>query len=55
MKSSLKSCRFPVAYFPIILKPYSSKITQLAKGLPLGGEIEYADEETLNSALEGRK
>ncbi len=42
-------------YLKRILKPYSSKITQLAKGLPLGGEIEYADEETLNSALEGRK
>lgn len=42
-------------YIKRVLKPYGSKITQLAKGLPLGGEIEYADEETLNSALEGRK
>lgn len=31
------------------------KITHLAKGLPVGGELEYADEETLESALEGRK
>ena len=33
----------------------SSKITHLAKGIPVGGELEYADEETLESALEGRK
>ncbi len=31
------------------------KITKLAKGLPMGGELEYADEDTLSSALEGRK
>lgn len=33
----------------------SLKITHLAKGLPVGGELEYADEETLESAFEGRK
>lgn len=31
------------------------KITHLARGLPVGGELEYADEETLESAFEGRK
>ncbi|MDP2864286.1 MAG: recombination mediator RecR [bacterium] len=31
------------------------KITRLGQGLPVGGELEYADEETLSSALEGRK
>ena len=31
------------------------KITHLAKGIPVGGEMEYADEETLENALEGRK
>ena len=31
------------------------KITHLAKGLPVGGESEYADEETLEAAFEGRK
>ncbi|MDD5433046.1 MAG: recombination mediator RecR [Candidatus Pacebacteria bacterium] len=31
------------------------KISQLAQGIPLGGEIEYADEETITSAFEGRK
>lgn len=34
---------------------YSGKITHLAQGIPVGGELEYADEETLESALSGRK
>ena len=42
-------------YLERILKPLGKKITRLARGLPLGGELEYADEETLGSALEGRK
>ena len=33
----------------------SAKITHLARGIPVGGELEYAAEETLESALEGRK
>ncbi len=37
------------------LKPLNIKISRLGRGLPIGGEIEYADEETLKSALEGRK
>lgn len=37
------------------LSPLNKKITKLAKGLPVGGELEYADEETLASALENRK
>jgi len=35
--------------------PGSPKITHLGRGLPVGGEVEYADEETLGSAFEGRK
>ena len=31
------------------------KITHLARGIPVGGELEYADEETLENALDGRK
>jgi recombination protein RecR len=42
-------------YLERILKPYGKKITRLGRGLPIGGELEYADEETLSSALEGRK
>lgn len=34
---------------------YSGKITRLARGLPTGGDLEYADELTLANALEGRK
>lgn len=37
------------------LKPYNKKTTRLAIGLPRGGELEYADEDTLASALESRK
>lgn len=34
---------------------FTGKITHLARGIPIGGELEYADEETLESAFEGRK
>lgn len=37
------------------LANFNKKITRLGRGLPLGGELEYADPETLKSALEGRK
>lgn len=37
------------------LKSLNIKITQLGQGLPKGGELEYADEETLSSALESRR
>ena len=42
-------------YLERLLKPLNKKITRLGQGLPVGGELEYADEETLVSALEGRK
>jgi recombination protein RecR len=37
------------------LKPFNVKVSRLGRGLPIGGELEYADDETLASALEGRK
>ncbi|MCD6550321.1 recombination protein RecR [bacterium] len=37
------------------LKPFNVRITKLGRGLPIGGELEYADEETLSEALERRK
>ena len=37
------------------LKPLGVKVTRLGRGLPVGGELEYADEDTLGSAFEGRK
>lgn len=44
-------------YLERLLKnlPVGKRVTRLARGLPLGGELEYADDETLGSALEGRK
>ncbi len=42
-------------YLERVLKPLDKKITRLGRGLPVGAELEYADEETLSSALENRK
>ncbi len=38
-----------------LLKPFTTRITRIARGLPVGGDLEYADEVTLSKALEGRK
>ena len=37
------------------LAPYDVRITRLARGLPIGGELEYADQNTLLRALSGRQ
>ena len=37
-----------------VLKPYQLKITRLSYGLPIGGDIDYADQLTLQSAFQGR-
>ncbi len=37
------------------LKEYNIKLTRLGRGLPIGGELEYADPDTLESALKARK
>jgi recombination protein RecR len=42
-------------YISQILKPLGVKITRIAYGLPIGGDIEFADEVTLSKSLEGRK
>ena len=42
-------------YLSKLLKKYNQKTTRLARGLPLGSDIEYADEITLSSAIENRK
>jgi len=41
-------------YIAKILKPANIKVTRIARGLPVGGDIEYADEVTLLKSLEGR-
>jgi len=43
-----------VIYLKKILEHYNIKITRLARGLPMGSDIEYADEITLSNALKGR-
>jgi recombination protein RecR len=42
-------------YISKILKPLSIKVTRIAHGIPVGGDLEYADEVTLSKAMEGRK
>jgi recombination protein RecR len=42
-------------YLAKLLKPLSVRITRIARGLPVGGDLEYADEVTLSKALEGRR
>ena len=42
-------------YIQRLLSPLGVKITRLARGLPFGGDLEYADDVTLSRALEGRQ
>ncbi|KGK86389.1 recombination mediator RecR [Clostridium sp. HMP27] len=42
-------------YISKILKPFGVKVTRIAHGIPVGGDLEYADEVTLAKALEGRR
>jgi len=42
-------------YLAKALEPLPIKVTRIAQGVPRGGEIEYLDESTLQSSLEGRK
>jgi recombination protein RecR len=42
-------------YVAALLKPLGVRVTRLASGLPVGGDLEYADEVTLGQALEGRR
>jgi len=43
------------AYLSKLIKPLGVKVTRLAQGIPMGGDLEYADEVTLAKALEGRR
>ncbi len=42
-------------YLARLLKPLGIRVTRIASGLPVGGDLEYADELTLGRALEGRR
>ncbi|MFB6274429.1 MAG: recombination mediator RecR [Salinibacter sp.] len=41
-------------YISQLLDPFDVRVTRIARGLPIGGDLEYADEATLSRALEGR-
>lgn len=43
------------SYLARLIKPLGIKVTRLASGLPVGGDLEFADEVTLGRALEGRR
>jgi recombination protein RecR len=42
-------------YLSKVIKPLGIKVTRIAHGLPMGGDLEYADEVTLARAMEGRR
>ncbi len=42
-------------YLARLLRPLGMRITRIARGLPVGGDLEYADQVTLSKALEGRR
>ena len=42
-------------YIAKLLKPAGIKVTRIAHGLPVGGDLEYADEVTLSKAMENRR
>ena len=42
-------------YIARLLKPMGIKVTRIAHGLPVGGDLEYADEVSISKALEGRR
>lgn len=41
-------------YLSQLIRPFGVNVTRIARGLPIGGDLEYADEATLSRALEGR-
>ena len=45
----------PAMYIARLIKPAGIKVTRIAHGLPVGGDLEYADEVTLLKAMEGRR
>jgi recombination protein RecR len=42
-------------YLQRLITPLKIKVTRIARGLPVGGDLEYADEVTIRRALEGRR
>ena len=48
-------CEATAMYLTKLIKPLGIKVSRLAYGIPVGGELEYADEVTLMRAIEGRR
>lgn len=46
---------YTAAYLVAKLRPLGVRVTRLGRGLPVGGDLEYADQVTLTNALEGRR
>ena len=46
---------YTAVYLARLLKPLGVKVTRIAMGLPVGGDLDYADEITMHRALEGRR
>ena len=42
-------------YIAKLIKPLGIKTTRIANGVPVGGDLEYADEMTITKAIEGRR
>ena len=42
-------------YIAKLIKPFQVKVTRIAHGIPVGGDLEYTDEVTLWKAMEGRQ
>ena len=42
-------------YLARLLKPLGVRVTRIAMGVPVGSDLEYADEVTMNKAMEGRR
>jgi recombination protein RecR len=42
-------------YLSKVIKPLGVSVTRIARGLPMGGDLEYIDAVTLGKALEGRR
>ena len=42
-------------YLSKVIKPLGVKVTRIARGLPMGGDLEYTDAVTLGKAIEGRR
>ena len=42
-------------YISKLLKPFGVRVTRIAYGIPVGGDLEYADQITLAKAIEGRR